>query len=77
MDIRVLKAYHRLDGIKQLFNEYADWLNIDLRFQDYANELSGLPAKYAEPDGLLYIAFVDGQSAGCVALDVLVGSAAR
>ncbi|MHB1356344.1 MAG: GNAT family N-acetyltransferase [Anaerolineae bacterium] len=68
MKIRVVKAYDKLDDIKQLFNEYVAWLHIDLAFQDYANELSSLPGKYAEPDGRLYIAYVDCQSAGCVAL---------
>jgi ribosomal protein S18 acetylase RimI-like enzyme len=68
VNIQVLKAYDRLDEIRQLFNEYVVWLGIDLAFQDYALEFNNLPGKYAEPDGRLYIACVDGQPAGCIAM---------
>src|SRR5437867_11070831 len=62
---------HSLDDIKgarSLFREYAAWLEIDLCFQNFENELSELPGDYAPPDGLLLLAFVNKALAGCIAL---------
>jgi len=62
---------HSLDDIKgarSLFREYAAWLEIDLWFQNFENELSELPGDYAPPDGLLLLAFVNKALAGCIAL---------
>jgi ribosomal protein S18 acetylase RimI-like enzyme len=68
MNITIEYAYDRLDIIKTLFREYADALGIDLQFQDFENELLKLPDKYALDDGRLYIAYVDGEVAGCIGL---------
>jgi len=54
--------------IKRLFKEYADSLEIDLDFQGFAEELTGLPGDYASPSGCLLLAQWKGQVAGCVAL---------
>jgi len=54
--------------VKQLFNEYAQSLKVNLDFQDFETELKTLPGKYAPPDGVLIIALVDGLAVGCVAL---------
>lgn len=61
-------AYRNLEDIRQLFAEYAASLAIDLGFQRFDDELRQLPGKYAPPRGRLFIATVDGKSAGCVAL---------
>lgn len=53
---------------RELFEEYAAWLEIDLCFQNFDRELAGLPGEYTPPSGRLLLAFVDGQLAGCVAL---------
>jgi len=53
---------------RELFEEYAAWLEIDLCFQNFDRELAGLPGDYALPTGRLLLAFVDEQLAGCVAL---------
>ena len=66
--VEIVEAYAHLDEIRALFSEYAASLPIDLSYQNFSTELSGLPGKYAEPDGRLLLARVDGQSAGCVAL---------
>ena len=54
--------------IRRLFRIYADWLNVDLCFQDFEDELATLPGKYAPPHGRLLLARVGGEVAGCVGL---------
>lgn len=68
MHIEIKPAYDDLDAIKRLLGEYTASLGIDLTFQNYAQELSGLPGKYAPPSGRLYIAYADGVPAGCIGL---------
>jgi N-acetylglutamate synthase-like GNAT family acetyltransferase len=68
MNISIEYAYEQLDIIRSLFKEYVDFLGIDLQFQDFEKELENLPDKYALEDGRLYIAYVDGEVAGCIGL---------
>jgi len=53
---------------RELFKEYAAWLEIDLCFQNFDQELAGLPGDYAPPDGRLLLAQQNNQIAGCIAL---------
>ena len=53
---------------RDLFEEYAGSLDVDLCFQDFASELAGLPGHYAPPRGELLLASWDHRPAGCVAL---------
>lgn len=59
---------------RALFEDYRADLGIDLCFQGFADELDQLPGEYAEPAGVLLLAFVDGAPAGCCALRPLVNS---
>lgn len=67
-DVEIRTAYGDLDSIRALFGEYVAWLGMDLTFQGYADELAGLPGKYAPPDGRLYLAASGEEVAGCIAL---------
>ena len=53
---------------RQIFQEYADQLGVDLCFQNFDAELENLPGDYAEPQGALLLAMVDGELAGCCAM---------
>jgi putative acetyltransferase len=53
---------------RRLFEEYGASLSFDLCFQNFAEELAGLPGEYAPPEGRLLLAFWEGQPVGCVAL---------
>ncbi len=55
-------------AVREIFQEYAEGLGIDLRVQQFDAELAGLPGDYAEPRGALLLATVDGELAGCCAL---------
>jgi ribosomal protein S18 acetylase RimI-like enzyme len=54
--------------VRHLFGEYAEWLQVNLCFQGFQQELAELPGKYAPPKGAILLA-VDGERVvGCVAL---------
>jgi putative acetyltransferase len=56
-----------LAEIREMLQEYAAWLAIDLSFQDFTRELRDLPGEYAPPGGDLYIARLDNAVVGMVA----------
>jgi GNAT superfamily N-acetyltransferase len=70
--IRLATTAEDIAEIRQLLREYEAWLGTDLCFQDFENELAGLPGSYAPPPGRLLIATAKNaagnRSAGCVAL---------
>ena len=63
-------------AIRTLFLEYQDWLRVDLCFQDFETEIATLPGAYAPPQGALWLAYVDGELAGCIGFRPHEGDAA-
>jgi putative acetyltransferase len=57
-----------IEALRRLFREYASTLAIDLCFQNFEQELSSLPGKYAPPHGGLWLAGAGPDAAGCIAL---------
>ena len=53
---------------RELFLEYAAAIGVDLEYQGFTAELEALPLPYAPPHGVLLIAQINGDTAGCVAL---------
>lgn len=75
MEFTIVPAYDREQEIGSLFREYTDMLiegdasfRQYLEMQNYDLELKHLEMKYGRPWGRLYIAYWDGQAAGCIGL---------
>ncbi|WP_233836008.1 GNAT family N-acetyltransferase [Paraburkholderia sp. ZP32-5] len=59
----------QIDIVRTIFREYAESLGIDLGFQQFDDELAGLPGKFAAPQGCVLLASNDdGEVVGCVAM---------
>ena len=54
--------------IRELFDEYALSIGIDLTFQNFEQELIHIADIYMPPEGALLLAKYDGIAAGCVGL---------
>jgi ribosomal protein S18 acetylase RimI-like enzyme len=67
--IELARANNDVAAVKHLFEEYVDWLGIDLRFQSLDEEMATFPAFYE----LLLLARRDGAPAGAVGLKDLGG----
>jgi putative acetyltransferase len=69
-DVRIVpvEGPAALDMVRTLFEEYWQSFGFTPCFQNFGEELAGLPGAYAPPSGRLALAFIDGQAAGCVAL---------
>lgn len=67
-DITAARGDADMATAREMFLEYQQWLGVDLCFQDFDNELAGLPGKYAPPSGEIFIARDAGAVAGVVAV---------
>ena len=66
--LQIQLSYAELDNVRKLFIEYQVSMGLDLRFQNFEEELALLPDKYTLPYGRLYVAIFNGNLAGCIAL---------
>ena len=71
LTMRQAESPAQIEKARELFVEYAESLGFSLCFQNFDQELAGLPGDYAPPDGRLLIAEYRSQLAGCVALHKL------
>lgn len=75
MELKRLDAIDEMPLVRELFHEYETAIGVDLCFQGFEAELTGLPGKYAPPRGVILVAFDGEKPAGCVALRPLDGGA--
>ena len=69
MQLIQAQSPEEIESARELFAEYASWVEISLCFQNFDKEVAELPGAYAPPSGRLFLAVDDGyQVMGCVAL---------
>lgn len=68
LELKIAQSKDEIKLIKELFLEYATWLDFPLCFQGFDEELATLPGKYSLPNGRLYIAYWNNEPAGCIGL---------
>lgn len=74
LEVLPVRTQAQIAAVQGLFRDYQQGLGIDLCFQGFEEELAQLPGLYAEPEGALLMALVNGQPAGCCALRPLAHS---
>ena len=66
MKIKQAQTKQEIETVRRLFTEYQKFLNADLCFQSFEEELSNLPGKYVHPNGDLLIGLINERIVGCV-----------
>lgn len=67
MKIIEAKEQH-MPEVRNLFREYQQWLGVDLCFQGFEQELADLPGCYAPLQGRIWLAQLEDDLVGCVAV---------
>lgn len=55
-----------INAVRDLFTEYQQWLDVDLCFQGFVEELKTLPGAYTPPEGCLLVAIDGDRYAGVI-----------
>lgn len=65
---KIATTENEFDEARNLFQEYANSLDIDLSFQDFTNELKTIEKQYNKPKGALLLTYKNEIAIGCVAI---------
>lgn len=69
MDAYIQSAGGDYAAVRALFDDYTQTPGvIETCYKSYEQERDTLPGEFAEPHGRLYLALVDGEPAGCIAM---------
>src|SRR5664279_1043162 len=68
IEIRRATTLADVEAARLLLRQYGAIPGVGECVVGFAAEIEGLPGRYAEPDGALLLADLDGRSAGCGAL---------
>lgn len=66
--LKTAETNKSFEDAKNLFLQYAQSLNIDLRFQGFEEELNTLHIQYNKPAGAILLAYKDGLAIGCAGI---------
>jgi len=66
--IQPVESREALAAVRLLLEEYWNSFGFTPCFQNFGDELAGLPGAYAPPGGRLALATINDQSAGCIAM---------
>nr|WP_315021048.1 GNAT family N-acetyltransferase [uncultured Aminipila sp.] len=64
----IRSAYKNLEEVRNIFLEYSQIPDAEVCFDSFTEELNNLPGLYSSPYGRLYLAYLGGNIAGCIAL---------
>jgi GNAT superfamily N-acetyltransferase len=62
------RAPEEIAAARELIQEYAHTLSVDLAYQKFQTEITNFPGSYSEPLGALFLACNNAEFIGCVAL---------
>ena len=75
MSVKIIEAQTTdMETVRDLFRAYQAWLNVDICFQGFEQELATLPGHYAAPKGVIYIAIDENNAIACGAIRPVVDS---
>lgn len=66
--IRIAETDDDFEQARELVYEYAAWLDVDLCFQDFDDEMANFASVYGPPRGRMLLAMDGADAAGCVGL---------